>query len=56
MNKEEKSAILSKVSLLKKELMMLKIKASSNNEPSLLRQCKAKRKEVARLLTGINQN
>ncbi len=45
---------LSQINSLKKELMMMQIKASSDNDNSLLKQRKAKKKEVARLFTKLN--
>lgn len=47
--------ILSQVNVIKKELMMMQIKASSDNDGSLLKQRKAKKKMVARLLTEMNK-
>jgi len=35
--------------------MMMQIKASSDNDSSLLKQRKTKKKEVARLFTKVNQ-
>lgn len=46
---------LSQINSLKKELMMMQIKASSDNDSSLLKQRKTKKKEVARLFTKVNQ-
>lgn len=46
--------ILSQITGLKKEIMMMQIKASSDNDSSLLKQRKTKKKEVARLFTKLN--
>lgn len=46
--------ILSQVNNLKKEIMMMQLKASSDGDGSLLKERKAKKKEIARLLTKLN--
>ncbi len=51
--KEEKKSVLAEVSNIKKELMMLRIKASSGDNTALTSYRK-KRKEIARILTKIN--
>ncbi len=52
-NKEEKKSVLSDVASLKKELMMMRIKASSGDEISL-KEYRIKKKDIARLLTKFN--
>ena len=53
MKKEEKHSLLSEVSNIKKELMMLRIKASSG-ETIAVKDFKIKKKSIARLFTKIN--
>jgi ribosomal protein L29 len=52
MKNEQKSA-LAEISALKKDLLMMRIKASSG-ETIIAKDYKHKRKEVARLFTKIN--
>lgn len=52
-NKEEKKSILSDVANLKKELMMMRIKASSGDAIAL-KEYRTKKKDIARLLTKYN--
>ncbi len=52
-NQEEKKSILADVANIKKELMMLKIKASSGDSINL-KTYREKKKEIARLLTKVN--
>lgn len=52
-NLEERKSILADVANVKKELMMIKIKASSG-DPINLKIYRTKRKEIARLLTQVN--
>jgi ribosomal protein L29 len=54
MKKEEKKSILANIASLKKDLLMMRIKASSG-ETIFAKNCKNKRKEVARLFTQINK-
>ena len=53
MKKEEKLSILTDISNLKKELMMMRIKASSG-DTIVVKDCKKKKKEIARLFTKMN--
>lgn len=53
MKKEEKKSTLASIASLKKELLMMRIKASSG-ETITAKDYKHKRKEVARLFTQIN--
>lgn len=53
MKTEEKKSILVQISELKKELMMMRIKASSG-ESIVIKDYRQKKKEVARLFTKIN--
>ena len=53
MKKEEKNAKLAEIANLKKELMMLRIKASSG-EAVLIKAFKDKKKAIARIFTAIN--
>jgi ribosomal protein L29 len=53
MKKEEKKSALANISGLKKELLMMRIKASSG-ETIIAKDYKNKKKEVARLFTQIN--
>lgn len=55
MKKEEKQSALIEISNLKKELLMMRIKASSG-EAVVAKDYRNKRKEVARLFTKINSN
>ena len=50
---EEKKSLLTKISDLKKEIMLVKIKASSG-ESVVVKDYRKKKKEVARLFTQIN--
>lgn len=52
-NKEEKKSVLTNVADIKKELMMLRIKASSGDAIAL-KEYRGKKKEIARLLTKLN--
>jgi len=55
MKKEERKKTLADISNLKKELLLMKIKASSGeNVPT--KDYKNKKKEVARLFTQLNAN
>jgi ribosomal protein L29 len=54
MKKEEINSILTNIANLKKELLMMRIKASSG-EAIIVKDYKNKRKEVARLFTKINK-
>lgn len=53
MKKEEKKSTLADISALKKELLLMRVKASSG-EAVVTKDYKSKRKEVARLFTKIN--
>ncbi len=53
MKKEEKNTILANISNLKKELMLMRVKASSG-EVVAVKEFKIKRKEIARLFTKLN--
>lgn len=53
MKKEEKKSALANIAGLKKDLLMMRIKASSG-ETVVAKDYKNKRKEVARLFTQIN--
>ncbi len=53
MKKDERNSILANVADLKKELLMMRIKASSGETISV-KDYKNKKKEVARLFTKIN--
>ena len=53
MKKEEKNSKLAEIANLKKDLLMLRIKASSG-EAVLIRDFKNKKKEIARIFTAIN--
>ena len=55
MKKEEKQSLLTDISSLKKELLMMRIKASSG-ESVVIKDYKNKKKEIARLFTKINSN
>ncbi len=52
-SKEEKNSILADVANIKKELMMLRVKASSGDAINL-KDYREKRKKIARLLTKVN--
>ncbi len=52
-NQEEKKSILADVAKLKKDLMMLRIKGSSGDAINL-KDYRIKKKEIARLLTKVN--
>lgn len=54
MKKEENKSTLANIASLKKELLMMRIKASSG-ETIVAKDYKNKRKEVARLFTQINK-
>lgn len=53
MKKEEKNSKLAEIATLKKDLMMLRIKASSGDAVPV-KEFKIKKKEIARLFTQIN--
>ena len=53
MKKEEKQSFLTDIANLKKELLMMRIKASSG-ESVIAKDYKGKKKEIARLFTKIN--
>jgi len=53
MKKDEQKSALANIASLKKELLMMRIKASSG-ETIVAKDYKNKRKEVARLFTKIN--
>lgn len=53
MKSEEKKSVLALISDLKKDLMMMRIKASSG-ESIVIKDYREKKKEVARLFTKIN--
>lgn len=53
MKKEEKQSFLTDISTLKKDLMILRIKASSG-ETVLIKEFKTKKKAIARLFTKMN--
>ena len=53
MKKDEKKSALANIASLKKELLMMRIKASSG-ESVTAKDYKNKRKEIARLFTKIN--
>jgi|GEM_PF-1198933 len=55
MKKEEKQSFLTDIANLKKELLMMRIKASSG-ESVIAKNYKSKKKEIARLFTKINSN
>ena len=55
MTKDDKKSALATVASLKKELLMMRIKASSG-EVIVAKDYKSKRKEVARLFTKLNSN
>ena len=52
-NNEEKKSILTDVANIKKELLMLRIKASSGDAINL-KDYREKKKKIARLLTKAN--
>jgi len=54
MKKDEQKSALANIASLKKELLMMRIKASSG-ETIVAKDYKNKRKEVARLFTKLNQ-
>jgi ribosomal protein L29 len=54
MKKEENKSILANIAILKKDMLMMRIKASSG-ETIVAKDYKNKRKEVARLFTQINK-
>ncbi len=54
MKKEENKSILANIAVLKKDMLMMRIKASSG-ETIVAKDYKNKRKEVARLFTQINK-
>lgn len=54
MKQDEKNSILANIANLKKELLMMRIKASSGEAISV-KDYKNKKKEVARLFTKINK-
>lgn len=50
---EEKKSLLSEIAALKKELVLMRIKASSG-EAVVIKDYKEKKKKVARLFTKVN--
>ena len=50
---EEKNSVLSQIASFKRELMMMRVKASSG-EGVLVKDFKIKKKQIARLFTKIN--
>ena len=55
MKKEERNKVLADISSLKKELLLMNVKASSG-EGVPAKDYKNKKKEVARLFTQLNAN
>ena len=55
MKTEEAKSILANIANLKKELLMMRIKASSG-EAVMIKDFKIKKKEIARLFTKLNAN
>ncbi|MDX2083304.1 MAG: 50S ribosomal protein L29 [Rickettsiales bacterium] len=55
MKKEQNNSVLLDIANLKKELLMIRIKASSG-EAVIAKDYKNKKKEIARLFTKINSN
>ena len=55
MKKEEKKAALVDIANLKKELLMMRVKASSGDS-IVVKDYKNKKKEIARLFTKLNSN
>lgn len=55
MKKEEKGSALAEIATIKKDLMMMRIKASSG-ETVVAKEFKNKKKAIARLFTKINSN
>ena len=55
MTLEEKKSALAEIATIKKDLMMLRIKASSG-ETIVAKEFKSKKKTIARLFTKINSN
>ncbi len=53
MKKEEKKSTLAEIANLKRELLLMRVKASAG-EAIVTKDYKNKRKEVARLFTKIN--
>ncbi len=53
MKKEEINSNLAEIAKLKKELMMMRIKASSSDSV-IVKDFRNKRKQIARLFTAIN--
>jgi len=53
MKKEDKNSKLAEIATIKKELMMLRIKASSG-DAVLVKEFKNKKKAIARIFTEIN--
>ncbi len=53
MKKDDVKSVLANIANLKKELLMIRIKASSG-EAVAAKDCKNKRKEIARLFTKLN--
>ncbi len=53
MKKEERNSILVNISNLKKELMLMRVKASSGDSV-VIKDYKSKKKEIARLFTKVN--
>ena len=53
--KEDTKSVLVNIANLKKELMMMRIKASSGDSVAV-KDSKLKKKEIARLFTKLNSN
>ncbi len=53
MKKEEKNSKLAEIATIKKDLLMLRIKASSG-DAVLVKEFKNKKKSIARIFTEIN--
>jgi ribosomal protein L29 len=53
MKKEDKNSKLAEIATIKKELMMLRIKASSG-DAVLVKEFKNKKKAIARIFTEVN--
>jgi ribosomal protein L29 len=55
MKKEEVKSTLANIANLKKELLMMRVKASAG-ESVVIKDYKTKKKEIARLFTKLNAN
>lgn len=55
MKNEERKSVLVDVANLKKELLMMRVKASSGDSV-VVKDYKNKKKEIARLFTKLNSN